>query len=399
MTSVTGDGEAALVPTGLAPYSYPCLRSLSRRGIRTVVASEHDHVPVFASRYCAETTDLPSPEDDLLAYKDELLRLASRPDVKTVVPIREHDVYLLSKYRSEFEDHVALEVPPLETLEAVHDRMQLVEAAEAAGVPVPKTQLLDEVDDWEGERIIKSRYNLLADAYVDTHGPDEAEEVDDVEHNRPGERPDPAEIVDGMNHVPIVQEFVPSEDEYMFAALYDHGQPVATFQHKQIRGNSYVGGGGVYRESVYVQELEDAARALLDELDWHGLACIEYMKDARTGEFVLTEINPRMWQSLPSTVRAGADFPHYYWLQSQGRTDEIDPEYELGVGTHLLYGELGYLASVLQDESPFVERPSLARTTWEMFESFCRQPRFDFLRLDDPKPFVHGVLQALPVGR
>jgi len=50
-------------------------------------------------------------------------------------------------------------------------------------------------------------------------------------------------------------------------------------------------------------------RDLLDWLDWHGLACIEYIGDADTGEFVLVEINPRMWQSLAGAVAAGADFP------------------------------------------------------------------------------------------
>ncbi|WP_135853579.1 carboxylate--amine ligase [Halorussus salinus] len=395
MPPVRDDAPSVLIPTGVAPYSYPCLRSLHRRGVRTLAASEHDHVPVFSSRFCDETARLPSPDDDLLAYKDALVDLAARDDVAAVIPIREYDAYLLSRYRDEFAERAAVEVPPIETLERVHDRVKLAEAAEAAGAPVPETRPLDAVEEWSGDHIVKSRYNLLADRYVDTHAPDECEEVNHVTHVRPDEEPDRDELVAAMNHVPIVQEFVPASDEYMFAALYDEGDPVATFQHRQIRGNSYTGGGGVYRESMYDPDLESVARDLLGELDWHGLACIEYMEHAETGEYYLTEINPRMWQSLPSTVRAGADFPLYYWLQSQGRRDEIDPDFELGVGSHLLYGELGYLASVLSDESPYVERPGLGETALEIGESVVRQPRFDFLRLDDPRPFVSGVLQTL----
>ncbi|WP_128476662.1 carboxylate--amine ligase [Halorussus pelagicus] len=398
MPSFDTNAPSVLVPTGVAPYSYPCLRSLSRRGVRTIAASEHDRVPVFASRFCDETPRLPSPDHDLLAYKDALLGLAAREDVQCVIPIREYDAYLLSRYREEFAERAAVEVPPMDALERVHDRVKLAETAEAAGVPVPETRSLDDVDDWTGDHIIKSRYNLLADRYVDTHAPDDCEEVNHVTHVRPDEEPDRDELVAEMNHVPIVQEFVPSSDEYMFAALYDEGDPVATFQHRQIRGNSYTGGGGVYRESMYDPDLEAVARDLLGALDWHGLACIEYMEHEETGEYYLTEINPRMWQSLPSTVRAGADFPLYYWLQSQGRQADIDPDYELGVGSHLLYGELGYLTSVLNDESPYVERPGLGETAWEIGESVVRQPRFDFLRLDDPRPFVSGVLQTLSKG-
>jgi len=171
-------------------------------------------------------------------------------------------------------------------------------------------------------------------------------------HLLAGETPDNAALVDEMDHEPIVQESIPSTAEYMIGGLYDHGEPLATFQHRQIRGDTYAGGGGVYRESVAIPELDSVARTLLDELDWHGLACIEYMRHEETGEFVLTEINPRTWQSLTSTVRVGADFPLYYWRATMGERDRIDCDYEVGVGTHSLHGELEHLLSIFRNDSP-----------------------------------------------
>ena len=396
-TAGTPDGtDSVLLSTELGPESsYPCVRSLGGRGINTVVASEHACPPVFASRFCNERVELPPPREDLLAYKDALLEVAARDDVRTAIPLREEDAYVFSRYEEEFAEHVDLVVPSLDSLERVADRMLLAEAAEAAGVPAPETRTLDEVDDWSGDHIVKSRYNLLTDAYVDSFPPGEADTAKDVTHLRPGETPDVDALREEMRHVPIVQEFVPKADEYMFAGLYDHGEPLATFQHRQIRGDSYVGGGGVYRRSVYIPELERVARDLLAELDWHGLACIEYMEHEETGEYVLTEINPRMWQSLPSTVHSGADFPYYYWLQATGRADEIDPTYELDSGSHSLRGELGYLLSVLRDESPYVERPDLVETAREMLSSFYRHPYFDYTHLDDPGVFVHGIRRKL----
>ncbi|QLG63998.1 carboxylate--amine ligase [Halorarum salinum] len=375
--------------------SYPCLRSLATRGIDTLLASEHEHPPVYASRFRDETARLPRPREDLVAYKDALVGLAARPDVCTVVPMREEDAYVLSRYADEFERYVDLVVPPMGTLRAVHDRMLLAEAAERAGVPIPETRPLDEADDWDGRYVVKSRYNLLTDEYVESFPSGRADTAKDVTHVRPGETPGVEALVEGMYHVPIVQEFVPTDGEYMFAGLYDHGEPLATFQHRQIRGDSYVGGGGVYRKSVYVRELEEAARALLSELDWHGLACIEYMRHAETGEFVLTEVNPRMWQSLPSTVHAGADFPYYYWQRATGRADEIDPSYELGRGTHSPNGEVSYLVSVLRDDSPHVERPGLLGTLREQFRSMYRQPYFDYTHPDDLGVFVRGFQQLV----
>ncbi|WP_158055581.1 carboxylate--amine ligase [Halorussus halophilus] len=390
--------ETVLIPTGYDPGSYPCIRSLSKRDVYTLVASENEDALEFDSRFCDERTVLPSPHD-LQAYRDALLELATRSDVRTIIPVREEDIYLLSKYRERFEKHVSLAVPSLDALERVHDRKQLFDAAADAGVPIPETRLLSEVDDWDPELIIKSRYNLLAEDWVDGYDANAIEEVKTVEHVRPGEKPDVTALREEMKHDPIVQEFVPTSDEYMVAAIYDHGEPLATFQHRQIRGNSYTGGGSVYRESIYNEELEAVARTLLDHLDWHGLACIEYMKDERTGEFKLTEINPRMWQSLPFSVRAGADFPHYYWQLATGTPEEIDtgpePGYEVGTGSHLLYGEFGYLLSVLRDESPHVPKPSLVGATIDLLWSCYEHPNFDYLRLDDPRPFVSGVKHML----
>jgi predicted ATP-grasp superfamily ATP-dependent carboligase len=387
--------KAALLPTGREAATYACVRSLAARDVEPVVASEKSNVPAMASRFVERTASLPDPREDLLAYRDALLALAGRPEVETIFPIRPEDGYVLSRYADAFAEHVSLVVPSLARLETVHDRLALAEAAAAADVPAPRTRSLHEVEDWSGRSVVKSRYNVLADAYLPDQSPEDADVVKEIEHVPPGEEPDLDALVEAFDHVPIVQEFVPNDGEFMVAALYDRGEPVATFQHRQIRGDSYTGGGGVYRRSIHDTELESVARSLLEELEWHGLACIEYMRDERTGEFVLTEINPRFWQSLPATTRAGADFPLYYWLMATGNDDAIDPSYETGLGSHLLHGELGHLASVRTDDSPHVDRPSLAGTALDVAASCLTDPHFDYLRLDDPAPFLAGVRTAL----
>uniref|UniRef100_A0A8A2VK88 Carboxylate--amine ligase n=1 Tax=Haloterrigena alkaliphila TaxID=2816475 RepID=A0A8A2VK88_9EURY len=383
------------MPTGYDPASYSCVRSLSRRGIHTIVASEHENALATASTFCDEVISIPSPESDFLRYKAALLRIAARDDVRTIVPVRAPDPYLLSKYFDEFSDEVTVVTPGFETIESVHDRIRLIEAAQNAGVPVPETNTIDEVTDWESEQIIKSRYNVLTEEYCDSYSERDFATAKRVKHLDAGERPDPETIREEMHHDPLVQEYVCSSDEYVFGALYDHGEPVTTFQHRQIRGESYTGGGGVYRRSIDIPELEAVGRTLLDHLEWHGPACIEYMRDAETDEFKLTEINPRLWQSLPCAVRAGADFPLDYWRLATGRPDSVDPEYETGVGSHLLYGELGYLSSVVNEESALVDRPSLFGAGLEILVSCCMDPHFDLLRYDDPRVFLSGLRYVL----
>ncbi|WP_135825277.1 ATP-grasp domain-containing protein [Halorussus ruber] len=126
---------------------YPCVRSLGRRGVRTIYGTKYGESTISSSRYCDETVELPVPDEDVAAYKDALLRVASRPDVCTIVPTNEYDAFVLSKFKSEFDPSVSLPVPSFETLGVVYDRMRLFAAAEAAGVPMPETMSFDEVTD------------------------------------------------------------------------------------------------------------------------------------------------------------------------------------------------------------------------------------------------------------
>jgi predicted ATP-grasp superfamily ATP-dependent carboligase len=383
-----------VVPAIDAPSSVACVRSLGRRGIHTVVVSEDEHAAAFESRYAGETVVVPSPSEDLVAYKDALLSLAMRPDVLTVVPVREEDVYVLARYREAFEPHVATPWPTLERLRRVQDRVELFDAARAAGVSVPETKLADAVDDWDREWIVKARYTLLTDAYVEEFAPEQSRDPPTTQYVN-GEVPDPDKLEVAMGHTPIAQAFLPTTDEYAFFALYDEGEPVATFQHRQVRAYNYAGGPSAFRESVSIPELGESGRALLDELEWHGLAMVEFLRNDETGEFELMEINPRFWSSLPFSVRAGADFPYYYWLLARGEADRIDDGYEVGTAGHLLRGEASYVHSVLFDDEELVERPAVGDAVSEVARTLYEHPRFDYLRADDPKPFVRDLLNVL----
>jgi predicted ATP-grasp superfamily ATP-dependent carboligase len=395
--------ESVVVPAVEVPSSLACLRSLRKRGINTIVVSERDSPEAFCSRYCDEAINVPSPEENVEEYKDALLQLAKRSDVRTIIPMREEDVYVLSKYRESFGKYVGTPWPEFEKLRRIHDRIELYDAAENAGVPVPETHLLTECDDWSWEWITKARYVLVGDEYneadveVDGGGTVKRTRVNpsrgiysppSTEYLAPGTKPDVDMLCAKAGHVPLVQEYMYDTDEYAFFAIYDRGEPLATFQHRQIRGFKYSGGSSAFRKSVQIPELEAEGLKLLDHLDWHGPAMVEFKKDGDTGEFKLMEVNPRFWSSLPFSVQAGADFPAYYWWLANGQTDRIDPGYVVGIGGHLAMGEIFYLYSILDQEVPLVERPSFVAALGTILSSVVRHPRFDYLDISDPCPAV-----------
>ena len=332
MKSDSRSGTSVVVPAVGAASSVTCLRSLGRRGVHTIAVSENPDAPAFRSRYCDESIGVPSSAEDLFAYKEALLEVARREDVRTIVPVREPDIYVLSRYREDFAEHVAPLWPAFEVLREAHDRVRLVAAAAEAGVTIPETELLSEVEDWDRKLIAKSRYALVTDeqagrkpAVGDGSGPvdgqarteeREAEfspggfaDVGKTRYIEPGIEPDRERITATMYHDPIVQEYIPGT-EYTFRALYDEGEPVATCQKRATRGYKYARGPSVYHEATAIPELTEAGLSLLDQLEWHGVASVGFIRDERTGEFTLLEINSRFWSSLPSDLPAGVDFPY-----------------------------------------------------------------------------------------
>ncbi|MDS0258515.1 ATP-grasp domain-containing protein [Haloarcula sp. S1CR25-12] len=386
--------DAIVVISNQAPASVNIIRSLGRRGVRTIGAADRTRTPAIASRYCDESVQLPDPFSDIHAYRDALLDLARRPDVRTIAPVREPDVYVLSKYRDAFGDHVATLWPDAETLAQAHDRIALVDAAREAGVAVPETELLTDVDDWDGRNIVKGRYGFLADRYVEDIDPEANRDMAGTQYIEPGESPDVEGLVDRMGHVPIVQEYVEGT-EFTIRALYDRGEAVVSTQKALRRGMKYPRGPSVYHEAVDIPALEDAGLAILDELDWHGLASVGFIRDRETGTFKLLEINPRFWASLPCDIHAGVDYPYYYWQLANGASGPFDPAYRPGTASHFLRGEIVHLHSVLTEEYPYVTRPSVAETLGGMGQSLLEQPNFDFFSLDDPRPFVRDTLNMV----
>ncbi|WP_435099631.1 ATP-grasp domain-containing protein [Halorubrum sp. N11] len=383
---MTGDRPAAVVPAIATHSSVVAVRSLARAGVAPVLACDGQRSPAVSSKYCAEAIDVPDPIKSMRGYADALVDLAARDDVITVLPLREADAYALASRRQELSEHLDPVWPDFDTLRSAQDRRTLFSVAADLDVPIPRTRLLTDWPDDDGPLVVKPRYTIVVDE--DGQGSREP----DVRVLDAGERPPIESVVDEMGHVPVTQEFVPSDGEYGFFALMDRGEPVATFQHERIRSFTYTGGASVYREAVDIEALREHGTALLSALDWHGPAMVEFRRDARDGSFRLMEINPRFWGSLALPVHAGVDFPrHYAALAAGQRPDGGMPEYRVGVGSHLLSGEFAYLYNVLRADG-HGDPPPIGREVVALATSLYRNPNFDLLSADDPQPFVANGL-------
>lgn len=380
-----------VVPSGSPNSSVAFHRSLGKRGIHTIGVSERAGAPSFKSRYCGESVVVPDPASDLSGYRDALLALAERPSVRTVVPLREEDAFVLAKYRSAFERAGTVFGPTFDKLAVAHDGLRLRNLAAEAGVSVPETAVYDEVDDWDRELILKPRYAVRCREYPTDRSTDGVEGTGNPLFVEPGRKPDESRLREEMGHLPLVQEYVRGP-QYSFRALYDDGEAVVTSQKRLVRGYKYARGPSVFHRAVDRPGLAESGTRLLDALDWHGPASVQFIRDRDSGEYKLLEVNPRFWASVPMDIAAGVDYPHYFWQLATGRGPVGEPSYEVGTATHRLIGEGVHMLSVLFDEYPLVEKPSVSGTLTGTVRSLWAHPNFDLLDLQDPRPFISDAV-------
>ena len=119
-------------------------------------------------------------------------------------------------------------------------------------------------------------------------------------------------IVDSLDDAAfplLVQQRIVGPGVGIFLLLWD-GAVRATFAHRRLREKPVSGGVSVYSESVSADPaLVERSRQLLEQMQWSGVAMVEYKLETKTGTPYLMEVNGRFWGSLQLAIDAGVDFP------------------------------------------------------------------------------------------
>jgi predicted ATP-grasp superfamily ATP-dependent carboligase len=187
----------------------------------------------------------------------------------------------------------------------------------------------------------------------------------------------------------LLQERIQGPGEGFFA-LYAHGKPVAFFAHRRLREKPPSGGVSVLRESAEIaSDTRAYGTALLDALQWHGVAMVEFKRDAISGRLYLMEINARFWGSLQLAIDAGVDFPLLLAKIAAGETP-APVQHRVGVRSRWLLGDLDVLIKVLTKPRASLNLPanfpSRGRFLWEFLQFWRKDQRDEIWQGDDRKP-------------
>jgi predicted ATP-grasp superfamily ATP-dependent carboligase len=191
----------------------------------------------------------------------------------------------------------------------------------------------------------------------------------------------------------LLQREIEGPGEGLFLLRWD-GRIVAAFAHRRLREKPPWGGVSVYRESIPVPPaLLSAGTALLDELDWRGVAMIECKRELSSGRHVFMELNGRFWGSLQLALDAGLDFPRLLLDQIQGHAPTELPSYRVGVRSRWLWGDVDHLYLRLR------HGPARLQAVGAFLAHRPGRDREEIWRWRDPAPFILETLRRFGIRR
>jgi predicted ATP-grasp superfamily ATP-dependent carboligase len=312
-------GASVLITDEHYKHTLGIVRHLGQQGANvSVVASSKDSL-VCRSRYCREVVLSPKPTVD--AFVATTIEAVRRRNYDLVIPVSYPMTLALARQREQLLPYTHLELTSATAIEQAANKLLTAELAKGIGVPVPKIfhsscfgELNGQLNDLTFPVVLKPGKESPGRSRVRyANNIQELQEL--FRQNRSTSEP------------LLLQEFIPGYGCGFFAT-YQEGTCKRIFMHRRVREYPATGGVSSCAESFYDAKLEDYGRRMLDALNWHGVAMVEFRHDSRDGEFKLMEINPKFWGSLDLALAAGADFPSDLCHMALGRTLPFSGDYD-----------------------------------------------------------------------
>lgn len=367
-------------------------RSLGRKGHEIYVANHRHPSLASSSRFCRQKVLVADPLKDPEAFVADTVAEVRARAIDAVIPASEVSTLSLARAAHERAGVLSLCTPSYVNLDLAADKAAVLSLGQSLGIPVPRTLVVPAQGnplpdiDFDFPVVIKpARSRVWANGrwYINSvsYANCQAELKDTLQSLAPPQFP------------VLLQERIQGAGVGVFAC-YDNGRLLSLFSHRRLREKPPSGGVSVLRESVAVDPVAgEHAKALLDSLDWHGVAMVEFKQDDRDGQLKLMEINGRLWGSLQLAIDAGVDFPGM--MADLIAWKQLAPikSYRIGVRTRWLWGDIDSLLALFLQSSKALNLPPDHPGRWRTLLAFLVpwQPglHYEVLSLTDPMPWLY----------
>ncbi|NJD51387.1 MAG: ATP-grasp domain-containing protein [Candidatus Methanoperedens sp.] len=361
-------------------------QSLGKKGVEITTTDCEYLSAAFFSRYSKHHFLCAPPERTQTDFVNSIQNHIKRNKIDVLMPINSTETNLISKYKEKFTPFTKVPFEDFPKMMQLHNKNEVMRLASELDIRIPGTyEIVNAADiekfskEMEYPVVIKLRNatSSVGISYVYSA----SEFVSKYRQTIQKFNLKPSEY-------PIVQEYIPGSG-YGVSMLYNQGDIRASFTHKRLREYPITGGPSTLRVSVRNQEMETAARKILDHVNWHGVAMVEFKLDERTNRPVLIEVNPRFWGSVYQAIAAGVNFP--YLLYEMALFGDVKPvfNYKVGVKTRFLLNDFRALISHLKNSN------HRFATFKEFFKFYEKDLYYDAFSINDALPAMMFAYKGL----
>ena len=380
-----------LVTDGQERSALAITRGLGQVGIPVIVGAETAGSLAGASRYCVARWQYPSPLQQPAQFIASLVEAVRRFDITGIIPPTDSSMQAVAGQRDQFRPSVTAMIPSLDSYDMVSDKYRLMKLAQELGIPIPNTVFVpdgniaavrDRVMTYPV--VVKPGRSLVKidEKWIKTsvHFVSHAEELTDLYRRTPY-----------LRYPSLIQQRIEGEGQGVFG-LFNHGRPCALFAHRRIREKPPAGGVSVFRESIELPKpMTDYAVRLLERVQWHGVAMVEFKVDRHSNVPMLMEINGRFWGSLQLAIDAGLNFPYLLYQAMNGVPVAVpNNAYRIGTKSRWLLGDLDHLLLRITKSNVDLRldahAESRGRCVAEFFKLFQHDLHYEIESLTDPGP-------------
>jgi biotin carboxylase len=339
--------EATVLVVGNYRPTIATVRSLGRAGCRLVVGCPPLRSYAEKSRHVGEAWAHPPLEDP--GFNEALLEyLARRPDIDAVFPVSGLAIMRLCEILERLPRPLPVAMPEPRLVDICDDKTALLEVAERVGVPYPAWDIVPDASHLTAAAarigfpcVVKpavAERRLLGEKALILRDPAE------LEARLPAWPEDGGEL--------LVQRYVEGLRHNLHLVAKD-GQLLRCLDTVSLR-TQRLNGSGLTVSSVSAPTppaMHEWCAKLLQDINYTGIGCLQFLEDERRGEVAFLELNPRMAAGSGIAPFCGLDLPRHALELVLGLP--IEPEsasapYRMGVRYAWTEGDLAGLATTLR---------------------------------------------------
>ena len=362
------------------------VRSLGSHGLEVHVAWCPLDSPALRSKYVHTVHRLPEYRAANRRWLEALQKLLRDIPFDLVIPCHDSGLLPLQEQRAELEPLARVALINDEAFRIFFSKRRTYDFASELGVALPR------------QRVVHSMAEV--EAAIEEFGlplvlkPQSSAAIDNPWSRLSVRKIKDRAALPEIASLPHLSEGILAQENFRgvgvgVEVLCRDGEILTAFQHLRVHEPLH-GGGSSYRKSVALDPgLLDASRKLMTGTRYTGVAMVEFKVNPQSGKWILIEVNPRFWGSLPLTVAAGLDFPQYLYDMMLGAPGPFPQNYRRNFYARNWHADLYWLKADLEADrsDPDLMTLPLGTVAREIFHLLSLRESNDTLTLDDPKPF------------